>query len=147
MPIGRDRQLALAALGEAPVARQHLPDQPADQRQQVAALLGREVAPALGETRDQRIRAPHGLAEPGEVIPHGEVVDEMVGGVGDALELKPERNDSAAVDAGRKLFAACFDCFGVGRGARLLDRMLGKTVPGGRPAVRVAQREHAGVLA
>src|SRR4029077_20283128 len=63
MSVRRDRQLALPALGEAPVAQQHLAHQSADQCEQIAALRGAEVAPALGQARDQRVRAAYALAE------------------------------------------------------------------------------------
>ena len=64
-----------------------------------------------------------------------------------ALEREREGHDAAAVGCGRELVFLRIRRFGVRGGARLLDRMVGQAVAGGRPVVRAAEGEHAGVLA
>jgi hypothetical protein len=87
------RQLDAPTGHERAVARHDLRHELADQRQEIAPLPGRELAAARGEARHQRIAAPHGLPEPRQVMPDGQILNELIGGVGDALESTERLGD------------------------------------------------------
>src|SRR6516225_5465475 len=102
MSVGRYRQLALPASGQRAVAREYAAYERADQPQQVAPLPRAEMAALPGEACDQGIGPPNVLAEPRQVVPHGEVVDERVGRVGDALGRTECLGDTRELEIGRE---------------------------------------------
>src|SRR5215472_11946544 len=98
MPVGCHRQLALAARGELAVAWNHLPDELPDQLEECTPLLHGEIAAALGEMPDERIGAPHGLADPGQVVPDRKVVHELVRGIAHAFKRAERLGDGRELE-------------------------------------------------
>ena len=95
MPVRRNRQLALAALAQRREAR-HDAVRPARRSSASSSrrCCGREAAALRGERGDARVRAAHGLAEPRQVIPDREIVNELVRGVRNALGRRERLRDA-----------------------------------------------------
>ncbi len=105
MSVRRHGQLALAGFGQTPEARHDGTHQLADERQQLFALRRREIATLIGERGHQGVGAADGFAKPRQVIPDGQVVNELLRGVpsplgcgehlgnGSELEIRTEALD------------------------------------------------------
>src|SRR6185312_8420887 len=86
MSVRRDRELTLPALGKLAIARHDGVDELTDQAEQLPPLPVRECAALLGQAAHECIGAAYRLAQPGQVVPDGQIVDELIGGVAHALQ-------------------------------------------------------------
>src|SRR6186713_2243944 len=100
MSVRRDRQLALAAFGEAPITWHNGSDLIGDHCEQLPPLCFGETATLSSQCGRNRVRATHGLTEPGQVIPDRQVVNELVRGVSNTLRRRQRLRDRGQLEIG-----------------------------------------------
>ena len=87
MTVGGDRQLDAPLFGELSVARNDGRHQLGQQTDQYTAIGQAVVAALLDQLPSTGVGAPHGLTQPGQVIPHQQVDQKLIREVGQTRRM------------------------------------------------------------